>query len=77
MLKKNINRKILADKIYQNIGFAKAMNQAISKSEGKYIFQLNPDSELLEDSISKMYNYIKLFIITKIIYKKFVLGSVF
>ena len=34
------------------------MNQGISKSRGKYIFQLNPDTELVEDSISKMHNYI-------------------
>ena len=42
----------------ENIGFTKAMNRAISKSRGKYIFQLNPDTELVEDSISKMHNYI-------------------
>ena len=27
MLKKNINRKVLADKIYQNIGFAKVISE--------------------------------------------------
>ena len=27
MLKKNLNRKILADKIYQNIGFAKVISR--------------------------------------------------
>ena len=35
----------------ENIGFTKAMNQAINKSKGRYIFQLNPDTELVEDSI--------------------------
>ena len=42
----------------ENIGFTKAMNQAIIMSKGKYIFQLNPDTKLLEDSISKMHNFI-------------------
>jgi len=42
----------------ENIGYTKAMNQAISKSKGRYIFQLNPDTELVEDSISKLHNYV-------------------
>ena len=41
----------------ENIGFTKAMNQAINKSKGRYIFQLNPDTELVEDSISKLHQY--------------------
>ena len=41
----------------ENIGFTKALNQGISKSKGKYIFQLNPDTEFVEDSISKIYSY--------------------
>jgi len=42
----------------ENIGFTKAMNHAISISKGKYVFQLNPDTKLIEDSISKMYNFV-------------------
>ena len=41
----------------ENIGFTKAMNQAISMSKGKYVFQLNPDTKLIEDSISKIHNF--------------------
>ena len=41
----------------ENIGFTKAMNQGINKSKGQYIFQLNPDTELVEDSISKLHQY--------------------
>tara|TARA_Y100001970_G_scaffold281852_1_gene393475 strand:+ start:10489 stop:11433 length:945 start_codon:yes stop_codon:yes gene_type:complete len=42
----------------KNSGFSKALNQAINESSGKYIFQLNPDTEFVEDSISKIHNYI-------------------
>ena len=42
----------------ENIGFTRAINQGINISKGRYIFQLNPDTELLEDSISKMHNYL-------------------
>ena len=41
----------------KNIGFTKAMNQAINKSKGRYIFQLNPDTKLVEDSISILHHY--------------------
>ncbi len=36
-----------------NIGFAKACNQGLSLSTGKYILFLNPDTILAEDSITK------------------------
>ncbi len=42
----------------KNIGFSKAMNQAINESNGKYIFQLNPDTEIVENSILKMHNFL-------------------
>ena len=42
----------------KNIGFTRAMNQAINLSKGQYIFQLNPDTELIEDSISKLLGYL-------------------
>lgn len=40
-----------------NVGFAKACNQGIKIGKGKYIFLLNPDTELLNDSVSIFYNY--------------------
>jgi hypothetical protein len=38
----------------QNFGFAKATNQGISLSSGRYILLLNPDTEVLEGSIESM-----------------------
>lgn len=37
-----------------NNGFAKANNQGISISQGKYLFFLNPDTLVLKDSISEL-----------------------
>jgi GT2 family glycosyltransferase len=37
-----------------NLGFAAANNRALVKCSGRYIFLLNPDTILIEDSISKM-----------------------
>ena len=42
----------------KNIGFTKAMNQAINESNGQYILQLNPDTELTEDSISRLHSFL-------------------
>ncbi len=38
---------------YQNIGFAKANNQAVSRCSGDYILFLNPDTIVSEDSLEK------------------------
>jgi N-acetylglucosaminyl-diphospho-decaprenol L-rhamnosyltransferase len=43
-----------------NAGFPAANNQAFKIAKGKYIFMLNPDTEFVDDSLSKMYNYIQL-----------------
>jgi GT2 family glycosyltransferase len=48
-------------KIYKNnsnIGFTKAVNQGMGYSTGKIIFLLNPDTHLLENSISGMYCFL-------------------
>ncbi len=37
-----------------NVGFAKANNQAIAKSKGEYILLLNPDTVIETDTFSKM-----------------------
>ena len=42
-----------------NVGFSKANNQAISVAKGNYIFLLNPDTLLLDNSILKMLTYFK------------------
>ena len=42
----------------ENLGTSKAYNLAISKSQGEYIFLLNPDTILLNNAIGIMYKYI-------------------
>lgn len=41
----------------ENLGFAKAVNQGIKESSGKYILLLNPDTEILSDSIKNLINF--------------------
>lgn len=51
------SNSIIIIKNNSNVGFAKACNQGIKIAKGKYIFLLNPDTELLNDSLSIFYNY--------------------
>jgi GT2 family glycosyltransferase len=39
----------------KNSGYAKANNQGIEEASGEYILLLNPDTQILEDSLSLMY----------------------
>ncbi len=41
----------------ENVGFAKANNQAIQQSSGEYILLLNPDTIVEPDSFSKMLDF--------------------
>ncbi|MDO8619192.1 MAG: glycosyltransferase family 2 protein [Candidatus Daviesbacteria bacterium] len=41
----------------QNLGFAKANNIAVKKSQGEYLFFLNPDTQVLDDAINKLLNF--------------------
>ena len=43
----------------QNFGFARATNQGISRSSGRYILLLNPDTEVLEGSIESIVAFMK------------------
>lgn len=43
--------KLIANK--ENLGFSKANNQAIEKSQGQYILLLNPDTIVEEDTLEK------------------------
>jgi len=41
----------------QNRGFAAANNQAITKSTGRYVLALNPDTELKADTLQRMVSF--------------------
>jgi len=43
----------------QNLGFAKANNQAIKKARGKYILLLNSDTKITEQALTKMVEYLE------------------
>jgi len=44
----------------KNVGFAKGNNQGFSLARGKYILLLNPDTELIDNSLLKMVNFLDL-----------------
>jgi len=43
----------------ENIGFSKAVNQGVETATGKYLFILNPDTKLIEDSVSDLYAFLE------------------
>jgi len=43
----------------KNLGYAKANNQGIEKAKGEYILLLNPDTQVLEDSLSLIYEFME------------------
>ena len=45
----------------KNIGFTKALNQGIDIARGIYIFQLNPDTFLIEDTVSILHEYCRTY----------------
>lgn len=56
MIKKEFSSvKLIAND--NNLGFAKANNQAIKKSKGRYILLLNPDMLVFPDTIEKMISW--------------------
>lgn len=44
--------KLIANK--ENLGFARANNQAIKESSGDFVLLLNPDTEILDNALEKM-----------------------
>ncbi|MBI4973813.1 glycosyltransferase family 2 protein [Candidatus Roizmanbacteria bacterium] len=50
------NFKIILNK--ENVGFAKANNQAVRMANGAHILLLNSDTVVLDDAITAMYNFI-------------------
>lgn len=43
----------------ENKGFASANNQGIKESKGEFILLLNPDTEILDNALEKMVNFMK------------------
>lgn len=43
----------------ENLGYAKANNEAIKKAQGEYILILNPDVIILNKAVSKMFEFLK------------------
>jgi GT2 family glycosyltransferase len=43
----------------ENLGYAKGNNQGIEESRGEYVLLLNPDTQVLEDSLSLMYRFME------------------
>ena len=43
----------------ENLGFAKANNQAIRKAQGDFILLLNPDMKVMSDTLSNMINWMR------------------
>ena len=43
----------------ENLGYAKANNQGMEESQGKYILLLNPDTQLMENSLASMYEFME------------------
>ncbi|KPL01799.1 MAG: hypothetical protein AMJ73_09815 [candidate division Zixibacteria bacterium SM1_73] len=43
----------------KNLGYAKANNQGIEEARGEYILLLNPDTQVLEDALSLMYEFVE------------------
>jgi len=42
-----------------NLGFAKATNQTIQQSSGRYVFLLNPDTAVMGEAIQRMFSYME------------------
>ena len=49
------NVRLIANNV--NVGFAKANNQALAMSSGKYLMLLNPDTIVQEDTIRTLINF--------------------
>lgn len=51
---KSYGSKIKLIESKENLGFSKGNNVGIKEANGKYVFLLNPDTELLENSIERL-----------------------
>ena len=58
MVAKEFSQILLIDN-RENIGFSKANNQGIKKAKGDYLFFLNPDTELKENSLATLIEFLE------------------
>ena len=58
MVKEKFPNVILIDN-QQNVGFAKANNQAIRRSKGEYVLLLNPDTVVQEDTFARVIDFME------------------
>ena len=57
MVKKEYPRvKLIVNR--ENLGFARANNQAIRQAQGKYLLLLNPDMRVFDDTLSNMISFL-------------------
>ena len=43
----------------ENVGFTQGNNIGFRETQGRYLFLLNPDTEIIEDAIPKLFNYME------------------
>ncbi len=55
----NVYPEVILIKNNQNVGFAKANNQAIKTAKGKYLLLLNPDTQITDETIEKFYSFMQ------------------
>ena len=58
-LKKTFQDKITIIESKENLGFGRANNLGIKQAQGKYIFLLNSDTELINNAIKIFYDYME------------------
>ncbi|MBI5033082.1 MAG: glycosyltransferase family 2 protein [Chloroflexi bacterium] len=49
------NVRVIENK--ENVGFGRANNQALALAQGRYLFLLNPDTELRPDTLQTLFDY--------------------
>jgi len=54
---KNKNVSLLVIESKENLGFAKANNEAVKRAQGEVILFLNSDIEVIENAVAKLYTY--------------------
>jgi len=58
-LKKTFQDKIIIIEPKENLGFGRANNLGIKQANGKYVFLLNSDTELINNAIKIFYDYME------------------